>query len=190
MKVLSNEGFGKYNLIPTESKLVIVTAPGGNSGKMGFAISQIFLNQLQGIKSGFAKYENLPIWNLPLDHPLNISYEFATVNTRDNNLIDNYYHIKNGEKAVTYNRDVENYIILNRLLSNIFKEKIYDSPTEMGINMLKEGIEDDDVVQEASINEIKRRFKIYKEKATFSKKDTENFLRALELIKKYNLTFI
>ncbi len=185
-KVLSKEGFGKYRLIESDSNLIVVSAPGGNSGKMGFCISQIYLNNLKGIASGFAKFETLPVWNLPLEHPLNVSYEFATVNTRDDNVIDHFFLQSRNISAVTYNRDLENYSVLRKLFSKIFDRDLYSSPTEMGINMIKEGIVSDGLVKKVSLDEIKRRFSFYKKRASFSPQDYSNFERAKELIKKYN----
>jgi uncharacterized protein (UPF0371 family) len=186
-RVLSKEGFGRYKLIETDSDLVVVSAPGGDSGKMGFCISQLYLNHLQSTPCGFAKFETLPVWNMPLAHPLNISYEFATVNTRDDNLVDKLFSESSGGVAVTYNRDVENYAVLRSLLSTIFGKVIYSSPTEMGVNMIKEGITDDAVVREASLAEIKRRFDFYKGQASLSQQNQDNFRRARELVAKYGL---
>jgi len=186
-KVISENGFGKYNLIETDCNLNVVSAPGGDTGKMGFCISQIYLNNKKGILSGFAKFETLPVWNLPLEHPVNISYEFATVNTKDDNIIDPFLLKSKNISAVTYNRDLENYAILKMLFSKIFGQDMYSSPTEMGVNMIKEGIIDDALVRKASLNEIKRRFIFYKSQASMSLQSYANFERAKELVTKYKL---
>lgn len=185
--VLSEEGFGQYNLIETDSNLVVVSAPGGDSGKMGFCISQLYLTSLEAAPCGFAKFETLPVWNLPLTHPLNISYEFATVNTKDDNVIDPFLLKSRGIPAVTYNRDIKNYTILKKLFSKIFEHEVYSSPTEMGVNMIKDGITDDTLVRKASLDEIKRRFTFYKSKASMSLQGYANFERAKELVSKYKL---
>lgn len=186
-KVISENGFGKYGLIETDCNLIVVSAPGGDSGKMGFCISQIYLNSKRGVLSGFAKFETLPVWNLPLEHPVNISYEFATVNTKDDNTIDPFLLKSREVSAVTYNRDLENYAILKMLFSKIFGQDMYSSPTEMGVNMIKEGIIDDTLVRKASLDEIKRRFIFYKNQASMSLQGYANFERAKELVSKYNL---
>lgn len=189
-KLFSEEGFGKYPLIKTDRNLIVVGSLGGNSGKMGLCISQIYLNSQVNILSGFAKFETLPVWNLSLHHPINMSYEFATVSARDDNLIDPFLLKSQGISAVTYNRDLENYKILKNLFLKIFRRELYSSPTKMGINMIKEGIIDDDLVRKASLDEIKRRFTFYQNRAFSSLKDYINFKRARELVVKYNLEYL
>jgi uncharacterized protein (UPF0371 family) len=161
-KVLSDEGYGKPEYVPTEKKIVIVTAPGPGSGKMSFAMSQVYQDRKRGINSGFAKFETFPIWNLELNHPINTAYEAATADIGDYNLVDPFHQAAYGVTAINYNRDVENFAILRRMIERLVGPDdpmaAYRSPTDMGVNMAKEGIVDDEVCREAAKQEIVRRF--------------------------------
>ena len=167
-KVLSNDGFGKNEYIPTTKDVVVITAPGPGSGKLAVCLSQIYHDSLNGIKSGYAKFETFPVWNLPLNHPVNLAYESATVDLDDVNMIDPF-HLENYNQAtVNYNRDIEAFPILNDLLTRINGKQIYKSPTDMGVNQIASGIIDDEIIKEASKQEILRRYydslvKAYKE---------------------------
>ena len=157
--VVSDEGYGANEYIETDSPLVVVTGPGPGSGKMATCLSQVYHDNKRGTKSGYAKFETFPIWNLPLKHPVNIAYEAATADIADYNLIDPF-HIEAYDKvAINYNRDVESFPVLKRILQKISgSESMYLSPTDMGVNRAGFGITDDDVVKEASKQEIIRRF--------------------------------
>jgi len=161
-RVLSDDGYGKPEYVETKKKIVVVTAPGPGSGKMSFAMSQIYQDRKRGISSGFAKFETFPIWNLELSHPVNIAYEAATADIGDYNMVDPYHLAAYGVTAINYNRDVENFAILTRMIEKMVGEDDplarYRSPTDMGVSMAKEGIVDDDAVREASRQEIVRRF--------------------------------
>ena len=76
--IVSEEGLGKNDYIETTRSLVVVTAPGPGSGKMATCLSQLYHDNKRGIKSGYAKFETFPIWNIPLKHPVNVAYEAAT----------------------------------------------------------------------------------------------------------------
>lgn len=160
--VLSDEGYGKPDYVDTEKKIVVVTAPGPGSGKMSFSMAQIFQDRRRGTKSGFAKFETFPIWNLELNHPVNAAYEAATADIGDYNLVDPYHLEAYGVTAVNYNRDVENFAIMKKIIERVVGEDDpmaeIKSPTDMGVNMAREGIVDDEVVREASKREIVRRY--------------------------------
>ena len=156
--IVSKEGLGKNEYVETTRPLVVVTAPGPGSGKMATCISQIYHDSLRGVKSGYAKFETFPIWNLPLKHPVNLAYEAATADLDDVNMIDPYHLEFYGVSTVNYNRDVEIFPVLNRLISAIFGESPYHSPTDMGVNMAGYCISDDDACQKASRQEIIRRY--------------------------------
>lgn len=160
--VLSDEGYGKPELVPTERRIVVVTAPGPGSGKMGFAMSQIYQERNRGIASGFAKFETFPIWNIELDHPINIAYEAATADIGDYNVVDPFHLAAYGITSINYNRDVENFSILKRMIERMVGPDDpmarYKSPTDMGINMAKEGIINDKACRDAARQEIVRRF--------------------------------
>jgi uncharacterized protein (UPF0371 family) len=159
--VVSDQGYGRQEYVPTEKKIVIVTAPGPGSGKMSFCMAQVYNDRRRGINSGFAKFETFPIWNLPLEHPVNIAYESATADIGDYNLEDPFHKDAYGTTAINYNRDVENFAIMRKIIEKIADKDDplakYQSPTDMGVNMAKEGIIDDTVVREASKQEIVRR---------------------------------
>ena len=163
--VVSDEGYGKADWVPTEKKIVIVTAPGPNSGKMSFAMSQVYHDRKRGIMSGFAKFETFPIWDLPVEHPVNVAYEAATADLGDYNCVDPWHLKARGEESTNYNRDVENFAIMERIIQKLVPEgdpmSEIKSPTDMGVNMANQGIIDDEAIQEASRQEIIRRYYQY-----------------------------
>jgi len=156
--IVSDNGYGANEYIKTKNPLVIVTGPGPGSGKLATCLSQIYHDHKRGVNSGYAKFETFPIWNLPLKHPVNVAYEAATADIRDFNLIDPFHLEAHKETAVNYNRDVEIFPVLKRILEKIMGEgAVYKSPTDMGVNRAGFGIIDDDVVKEAARQEIIRR---------------------------------
>ncbi|WP_133016093.1 DUF1846 domain-containing protein [Clostridium cuniculi] len=157
--IVSEEGYGKNPYIETSKPIVVVTAPGPGSGKLATCLSQLYHENKRGNIAGYSKFETFPVWNVPLKHPLNIAYEAATVDLKDVNMID-YFHLEAyGETAVNYNRDLETFPVLKRIIEKITgKESVYKSPTDMGVNRVGFGIVDDEVVKEASKQEIIRRY--------------------------------
>ena len=156
--IVSEDGFGKNDYIETERSLVVVTAPGPGSGKMATCLSQLYHEHLRGINAGYAKFETFPIWNIPLKHPINLAYEAATADLDDVNMIDPFHLEAYGETTVNYNRDVEIFPVLNAILTRIYGESAYKSPTDMGVNMAGNCIIDDEVCRQASRMEILRRY--------------------------------
>ncbi len=157
-KIVSEEGYGKNPYIPTTKPIVVVTAPGPGSGKLATCLNQLYHEYLRGTKAGYSKFETFPVWNLPLKHPVNIAYEAATVDLNDVNVMDYFHFEQYGEVAVSYNRDLEMFPVVKRSLEKITgKDALYKSPTDMGVNQVKFGIIDDEVVREASRQEIIRR---------------------------------
>ncbi len=157
-KIVGEEGYGRNEYIPTKRKLVIVTAPGPGSGKMATCLSQLYHENLRGVKAGYAKFETFPVWNLPLTHPVNVAYEAATADLNDVNMIDPYHLEAYGSLAVNYNRDVEIFPVVSAMLEKILGYSPYKSPTDMGVNMAGNCIVNDDACREASKNEIIRRY--------------------------------
>ena len=157
-KIVSEDGYGKNEYVPTSRRLVIVTAPGPGSGKMATCLSQLYHEHLRGIKAGYAKFETFPIWNLPLSHPVNVAYEAATADLNDVNMIDPFHLEEYGSLAVNYNRDVEIFPVVSAMLEKILGFSPYKSPTDMGVNMAGNCVVDDDACREASKNEIIRRY--------------------------------
>ena len=155
--IVSENGFGRNDYIETERSLVVVTAPGPGSGKMATCLNQLYHEHSRGINAGYAKFETFPIWNVPLKHPINLAYEAATADLDDINMIDPFHLEAYGETTVNYNRDVEIFPVLNAILTRIFGESAYKSPTDMGVNMAGYCIIDDEVCRNASRQEIIRR---------------------------------
>ena len=182
--IVSENGFGKNDFIETTRPLVVITAPGPGSGKMATCLSQLYHENLRGIKAGYAKFETFPIWNIPLKHPVNLAYEAATADLNDINMIDPFHLEAYGETTVNYNRDIEIYPVLNAIFEGIYGENTYyKSPTDMGVNMAGNCIFDDEACCEASKMEIIRRYytainKVAKEEAS------ENEVYKIELLMK------
>ena len=156
--ILSDNGFGKNDYIETTKPLVVVTAPGPGSGKMATCLSQLYNEYKHGVKAGYAKYETFPIWNIPLKHPVNLAYEAATADLNDVNMIDPYHLEAYGELTVNYNRDIEVFPVLKTIFERIYGSSPYQSPTDMGVNMVGNCIIDNDAAIEASKAEIIRRY--------------------------------
>lgn len=157
-KIISENGFGKNEYIETTRKIVVVTAPGPGSGKMATCLSQLYHDNLKGIKAGYAKYETFPVWNLPLKHPVNLAYEAATADLNDVNMIDPYHLEAYGTLSINYNRDVEIFPIVKSMFEAIYGCSVYKSPTDMGVNMAGFAISDDEIACISSKNEIIRRY--------------------------------
>ncbi len=157
--IVSSEGYGANEYIPTTKPIVVVTGPGPNSGKLATCLSQIYHDYHRGVRAGYAKFETFPIWNLPLKHPVNIAYEAATADIRDFNMIDSFHLEAYNEKTVNYNRDVEVFPVLKRIIEKITgASSFYKSPTDMGVNRAGFGIIDDETVKAAAVQEIVRRY--------------------------------
>jgi len=157
--IVSNEGYGANEYIPTTKPIIVVTGPGPYSGKLATCLSQIYHEYDHGVHAGYAKFETFPIWNLPLKHPVNMAYEAATADIRDFNMIDSFHLEAYNERTVNYNRDVEAFPVLRRIIEKITGEhSFYKSPTDMGVNRAGFGIIDDDAVRRAAIREVIRRY--------------------------------
>ncbi|WP_312714684.1 DUF1846 domain-containing protein [Corynebacterium flavescens] len=156
--IVSEEGLGRNEFVETSRDVVVVTAPGPGSGKLATALSQVYHEFRRGNRAGYAKFETFPVWNLPLDHPVNLAYEAATVDLNDANVIDHFHLSAYGESTVNYNRDVEAFPLLKVLLEELTGSTPYQSPTDMGVNMAGFSIIDDEVCRAAANQEIIRRY--------------------------------
>jgi len=157
--IVSEKGYGLNPYIPTTKPIVVVTAPGPGSGKLATCLNQLYHEYKSGKSVGYSKFETFPVWNIPLKHPINIAYEAATVDLKDVNMIDSFHFEKYNQIAVNYNRDLEMFPVVKRIIEKITgKESIYQSPTDMGVNRVGFGIIDDSIVAEASKQEIIRRY--------------------------------
>jgi len=156
--IVSDEGYGKNEYIETSRELVVVTAPGPGSGKLATCMSQLYHEHKRGVQAGYAKFETFPVWNLPLNHPVNLAYEAATADLSDVNMIDPFHLEAYGETTVNYNRDVEAFPVLVAMFEKILGKCPYKSPTDMGVNMVGNCIVDDEAARKASCQEILRRY--------------------------------
>jgi uncharacterized protein (UPF0371 family) len=177
--IVSDQGYGANEYIKTDNPIVIVTGPGPGSGKLGTCLCNLYHEYRNGIKAGYAKFETFPIWDLPVDHMVNVAYEAATVDLNDKVLVDgdhvNFYHVQ----AVNYNRDIEAFHLLKRIIEKITGgASMYQSPTDMGVNRASAGIVDDAVISEASRQEIIRRYLLCSVEHAVGLADPESFERA------------
>ncbi|MFC1872567.1 DUF1846 domain-containing protein [Chloroflexota bacterium] len=206
-QVVSEGGFGKNEYVETQSKIIVVTGPGPGSGKLSVCLSQLYLENKRNIQAGYAKFETFPIWNLPLKHPVNVAYEAATADLQDLNMIDPFHLDAYNEAAVNYNRDVESFPLLKRILSKIFstetakseddgssdellrwaKQPIYNSPTDMGVNRAGFGIISDEVVKEAAKQELIRRYLRYNEEYILGIEKIETVDKAMRLMEELSV---
>lgn len=186
--IVSDEGYGKNPYIETSKPIVVMTAPGPGSGKLATCLSQLYHENKLGRAAGYSKFETFPVWNMPLKHPLNIAYEAATVDLKDVNMIDSFHFDAYNTVTVNYNRDIETFPVLKRIIEKITgKESVFKSPTDMGVNRVGYGIIDDEVVKEASRQEIIRRY--YKTGCEYKKGyvDLETFQHAQRIMEEINL---
>ena len=156
--IVSDDGFGKNDYIETTRQLVVVTAPGPGSGKLATCLSQLYHEHKHGMRAGYAKFETFPVWNLPLNHPVNLAYEAATADLSDVNMLDPFHLEAYGETTVNYNRDVEAFPVLVAMFEKLLGECPYKSPTDMGVNMVGNCVVDDEAARDASCQEILRRY--------------------------------
>jgi uncharacterized protein (UPF0371 family) len=187
-RTVSDDGYGSNPYIETERPLVVVNAPGPNSGKMATCLSQVYHEHRRGGDAGYAKFETFPIWNLPLKHPVNSAYEAATADLRDVNLIDPFHLEAHGVTAVNYNRDVEAFPLLKRILEKITGSKsIYRSPTDMGVNCAGFAIVEDELAAEAAKQEIIRRYFRYSCEYATGQTDAETVRRVEALMEEHQV---
>lgn len=186
--IVSDEGYGANDYVETDKSLIIVTGPGPGSGKLATSLSQIYQDHKRGINSGYAKFETFPIWNLPLNHPVNIAYEAATADIGDFNLIDPFHLEAHDKKSVNYNRDVEVFPVIRRILKRISGgESPYQSPTDMGVNRAGFAITDDQLTRESAKQEVVRRYFRYRCEYVMGLTNKETVERVELLIKDFDL---
>jgi uncharacterized protein (UPF0371 family) len=187
--IVSDEGYGANERIGTTKPLVVVTGPGPGSGKLATCLSSLYHDFRAGQSSGYAKFETFPIWSLPLKHPVNVAYEAATADMADFNLIDPHHLEAYDEKAINYNRDVEVFPVLKRIIEKITGEtSFYQSPTDMGVNRAGFAIVNDEAAQEAAKQELLRRYFRYRCEYAMGFEDQETVQRAELLFKSFDLT--
>ncbi|MGI6713544.1 MAG: DUF1846 domain-containing protein [Bacilli bacterium] len=186
--ILSERGFGKNEYIETTRPIVVFTAPGPGSGKLSACLSQLYQDSKKGVRSGYAKYETFPIWNLPLNHPLNLAYEAATVDLGDFLVIDQYHKDEFGVEATNYNRDIEAFPLLKLIFEKIYGVSPYQSPTMMGVNMVGFAIRNEEICIQAAKEEIIRRYFQAKKNNFYDKYDDQSVVRVRQLLESLNLS--
>ncbi|MFO7615825.1 MAG: DUF1846 domain-containing protein [Bacteroidales bacterium] len=183
--IVSDEGYGANPYIETTKPIVIVTGPGPGSGKLATCLCNLYHEYKRGIKAGYAKFETFPIWDLPVDHKVNVAYEAATVDLKDEVLIDEDHYRAYQVRTVNYNRDIEAFHLLKRIIEKITGgESMYQSPTDMGVNRASAGIVDDAIISEASHQEIIRRYFRCAVEYVMGLADKETLDRAAEIMER------
>ncbi len=186
--IVSEEGYGANEYIESKKPIVVVTGPGPGSGKLATCLSQLYHEYKRGVDAKYAKFETFPIWNLPIKHPVNVAYEAATAELKDVNLIDNFHLETYNKISVNYNRDIEAFPLLKRIVEKITKtSSFYNSPTDMGVNRAGFSIIDDEVVREAAIQEIIRRYFRYSCEYAMGLVDKETVQRIELLMEDLNI---
>ena len=187
-RIVSEDGFGRNEYVQTSRDVVVMTAPGPGSGKLATCLSQVYQDNQRGTKAGYAKFETFPIWNLPLEHPVNLAYEAATADLDDINVIDQYHLDAYGKQATSYNRDIEVFPLLRTLLKEATGTEPYKSPTDMGVNMAGLCMSDDAACRHASEQEIIRRY--YHALVAERRNDEDSTVsdRVLNVMRKANVT--
>jgi uncharacterized protein (UPF0371 family) len=157
--IVSDQGYGANQYIKTTNPIVIVTGPGPGSGKLATCLCNLYHEHKRGVKAGYAKFETFPIWDLPVEHKVNIAYEAATVDLDDRVLVDAHHLNAYNQQTTNYNRDIEAFPLLKKIIEKITGgESMYKSPTDMGVNRASAGIVNDDIISQASVQEIIRRY--------------------------------
>ena len=183
--IVSDQGYGANEYIRTTKPIVIVTGPGPGSGKLATCLCNLYHEYKNGFKAGYAKFETFPIWDLPADHKINIAYEAATVDLKDEVLVDEHHMSTYNVKTVNYNRDIEAFHLLKRILEKITGGKsMYQSPTDMGVNRISSGIVDDSIIAEASHQEVIRRYFRCAVEYALGLTDKDTLNRAVEIMNK------
>ncbi len=184
-QIVSDQGYGANEYIKTTKPIVVVTGPGPGSGKLATCLSNLYHEYKKGVKAGYAKFETFPIWDLPADHKVNIAYEAATVDLNDKVLIDEHHLKTYNKKAVNYNRDIEAFHLLKRIIEKITGgASMYQSPTDMGVNRASAGIVNDQIIAEASHQEIIRRYFRCAVEHAMGLADKDTFNRIKEIMQK------
>ena len=119
---------------------------------------------------------------------MNLAYEAATADLGDVNLIDPFHLNAYKESAVNYNRDVEIFPVLQRILKKIMRDGLpYQSPTDMGVSRAGFAIINDDVVKEAAGQELIRRYFRYNYENILGISRKETIERIVLLMEEVNL---
>lgn len=168
----SKNGFADQPFIKTNKKIIVVTGAGANNGKMFFCLNQIYHSNKKRINAGYAKIETFPVWNLPLNHGINLAYEAATADIGDKVMIDPFHLKHYNIRVINYNRDIRAFPVLKNIISKVTSKNNYMnkyfSPTDMGLNAVGKAIIDNEACWRAGKKEVLRRKKLFKAQKKFS----------------------
>jgi len=158
--MLSEDGFGADDHIPLTKNLILVTWIGQNSGKFSTCLWQIYLDNEIWIRAWYAKFQTFPIWNLPLDHPINLAYEAMNLSNWNKNIVDWNHKKSYNQDAITTSWDSESFEILQNFAKETVNHKNYmikyNSSIDMSINCTWMCISDENAINSACINEIEK----------------------------------
>jgi len=186
--ILSKKGFGKDEHIESDKKLIVVWGAGPGSGKLSTCLGQIYLDSKKGVESGYAKFETFPVWDLALNHPVNVAYEASTADLGDYNLVDIFHKKAYGKISINYNRDVGSFPIIKKIFSKMLPSgnfgRKYKSPTDMGVNHISSGIINDRVCRLGAKKDIVMYWYRYNQEYGEGLVDGDVFLRMKKIMKK------
>jgi uncharacterized protein (UPF0371 family) len=118
---------------------------------------------------------------------VNVAYEAATAELRDVNMIDPFHLEAYDQRSVNYNRDIEAFPLLKRILEKITGESMYQSPTDMGVNRAGFAIVDDEEARVAAKSEIVRRYFRYASEEALGLEDHDTVRRIEALMEEFDI---
>lgn len=183
------EAFKASDYIRTTKPLVIMTSSGSASGKLSASLGQIYNEYLRGHRVGYAKYDIFPVWNLPINHPINLAFKAATADSNDQILVDTYYLEKYNKVVSNYNRDLNVFPIIRKVLTlaNGGVEP-YSTPTEMVLNTMKDSILNEELVSKMCKEEVCRRFLTYQKQQVRGQCDKHSSERVKQIMDENGIT--
>lgn len=150
---------GDRLLIPNH-RHVLVMSPGGGSGKFGVCVAELYRDYLVGMNSTYLKFETFPVFDLPIDHPVNRAFVAATSD------LANVLSVE-ASGLTCYDKDVDNLALLKRVHRLHCPDKganpitDFRNPSDMSVNCLTSGFRDENAIISAAKLEIQRRQRRY-----------------------------
>ncbi len=175
--------FSENDQIAKPKENILVFSPGGGSGKFGVILSEMYKSLKRGENPFFIKFETFPVFNLPSDHALNLSFEAATADLGNK-------VICLGTRHSNYDKDIANFKHLQQMFSlfphidnPINKMK---TPIDMGINQIDKGIVSHNHIVRACREEITRRVKRYQDEVASGDEKRETLDKTIQVLEKFN----
>lgn len=146
--------------IPIDGKNILIISPGGGSGKFGVCLSLLMNDFLKNKNSSFIKFETYPVYNLPIDHPVNLAFIAASADLGNTLVQDEKF-------KTSYDKDVQNFDLLKFLVEqrcpNLAENplSLYEVPSDMGVNRITSGFVNEELIKKAAWDEIKKRVSRY-----------------------------